>query len=68
MQKNRMISAIIKGNFAGWKINYKIYIVVILLTIFTLDNYANVFKFAQEVQCRVTPFLFPFLFYIITLM
>ena len=62
MQKNRMISAIIKGNFAGWIINYKIYIVVILLTIFTLDNYANVFKFAQEVQCRVTPFLFPFLF------
>ena len=62
MQKNRMISAIIKGNFAGWKINYKIYIVVILLTIFTVDNYANVFKFAQEVQCRVTPFLFPFLF------
>lgn len=62
MKKNRMISAILKSNFAGWIVNYKLYITVILLIIFSLNNYTNVFLFAEEIGYRVTPFLFPFLF------
>ena len=62
MKKSKVISAIVKSDFAGWIVNYKIYIVVILLTVFCLDNYTNVFTFAEEVRYRVTPYLFPFLF------
>lgn len=62
MRKSRIIYAILKSNFAGWIVNYKIYIVVFLLMVFSLDNYTNVFEFAKEVGFRVTPFLFPFLF------
>ena len=62
VKRNKVISAVLKSNFAGWIVNYKIYIVVILLTIFSLDNYTNVLTFAKEVGYRVTPFLFPFLF------
>ncbi|MDE7430318.1 MAG: hypothetical protein K2N34_00125 [Lachnospiraceae bacterium] len=62
MKKNRGMAAILKSNFAGWIVNYKIYIITILLIIFSLNNYTNVFLFAEEVGYRVTPFLFPFLF------
>lgn len=62
MKKNRVIYAVLKSDFAGWVVNYKIYIVLFILVIFSLDNYTNVFDFAREVGFRVTPFLFPFLF------
>lgn len=62
MKRGRIVYAILKSNFVGWIVNYKIYIVVFLLVIFSLDNYANVFQFAKEAGFRVTPFLFPFLF------
>ena len=62
VKKGRVLYAILKSNFAGWIVNYKIYIVAFILTVFSLDNYANVFKYAKEAGFRVTPFLFPFLF------
>ena len=62
VKRNKVISVVLKSNFVGWIVNYKIYIVVILLLIFSLDNYTNVFIFAKEVGYRVTPFFFPFLF------
>ncbi|MDE6232051.1 MAG: hypothetical protein K2M60_01705, partial [Lachnospiraceae bacterium] len=58
----KIIISIIKSNFAGWVTNYKIYISIILLLIFSLDNYRNVFDFASQQGYRVTPYLFPFLF------
>ena len=56
------IGSIIKSNFAGWLTNYKIYLSVIILLLFSFDNYGNVFQFAEQEGFRITPWLFPFLF------
>lgn len=58
----KTIFSIIKSNFARWVTNYKIYISVVILLIFTFDNYKNVFEYAGQEGFRVTPWLFPFLF------
>ena len=62
MRKVKISLAVLKSDFAGWIVNCKLYIVAILLIIFSLDNYAPVFEFAKNEGYRVTPFLFPFLF------
>lgn len=63
MVKNlKEIHKIIKCNFAGWFINYKIYLVFLLLVIFVLDNYTSLFAFARQARYRVSPYLFPFCF------
>lgn len=53
---------ILNSNFAGWLTNKKIYLVLLLLAIFVLDNFSPVFVFASQVRYRVTPYLFPFCF------
>ncbi|MBO5073453.1 MAG: hypothetical protein J6C32_10870 [Eubacterium sp.] len=42
--------------------NDKIYLVLLLLLIFVLDNYTSLFEFARQAGYRVSPYLFPFCF------
>lgn len=62
MKRISEVCKIVKCNFAGWIVNYKIYFVLLTLTIFVLDNYTAVFNFAQQTRYRVSPYLFPFCF------
>lgn len=62
MRKSKIVLSILRSDFACWVNNYKLYITIIILSIFTLDNYATSFEYAKQVRCRVSPFLFPFLF------
>lgn len=62
VKRLKEVHKIIKCNFAGWLMNYKIYLVLLLLLIFVLDNYISLFEFARQVRYRVSPYLFPFCF------
>lgn len=62
VKRLKEVHKIIKCNFAGWFINYKIYLVLLLLLIFVLDNYTSLFEFARQAGYRVSPYLFPFCF------
>lgn len=62
MKTIKEISEIIKCNFASWIVNYKIYLVLLILIVFLVDNFTTVFDFAKRVGYRVSPCLLPFSF------
>lgn len=58
----KIIGSILKGNFLGWLINIKLYLVLVLFFIFISDNFNGMFLYAKESGYRVSLFLFPLLF------
>ncbi len=62
VKRIKEVCKIVKCNFASWIMNYKIYLVLVTLIIFVLDNYTSVFNFAKQTRYRVSPYLFPFCF------
>lgn len=62
MKKFKQIQKIVGSNFAGWPANQKLFLVLLFLTVFVLDNFSPVFEFAAQTRYRVTPCLLPFCF------
>lgn len=58
----KKVCAVWKSDFAGWLMNYKIYLAVLFLIIFINNNFDNVFLFSEGSRYFVTPYLFPFIF------